>query len=298
MAPAGKQKPQAQGPAPAPPLLECAPSKYVDLSPVLPWTAAESSEHGRTLIWPGAIEKRPASKVVYPFFLHSIFVGLLPHFPSFFTTILNHYRIHALHLKPNSILLLSVFAFYYKAFVGVRPSVSLFRHFFSLGLHDSAHWDANPRLEEPKGMPEMIYVWSSAKPSDPRAMPIVERFSRDISTRRLTGGMIVKDLPTKELNGAVAVLLGGDPRDLPEALGPLYRRDDWAILFAVLPVFNEWGIFPAEGSNPVEVWSDDAFGGEDSEKTVGDCPPNAPPCRRATFCKILKMMMPPARSPS
>ncbi|KAE8799914.1 protein CLT2, chloroplastic-like [Hordeum vulgare] len=57
-----KQKPETQGPALAPPLLECALSKNVDLTPVLPWTADESNEHGRTLIWPSATAKRPASK--------------------------------------------------------------------------------------------------------------------------------------------------------------------------------------------------------------------------------------------
>ncbi|KAE8782718.1 hypothetical protein D1007_43868 [Hordeum vulgare] len=93
-----KQKPEAQGPTPAPPLLECTLSKDVDLAAMLPWTAVESNENGHTLIWPGAIEKRPASKVVYPFFLHSISARLVPPFSSFFTAILNHYRIQALHL--------------------------------------------------------------------------------------------------------------------------------------------------------------------------------------------------------
>ncbi|KAE8770314.1 hypothetical protein D1007_57957 [Hordeum vulgare] len=112
MAPAGKQKLETHGPTPAPPLPECALYKDGNLTPMLRWTAADSSEHGRTVIWPGATAKRPASKVVYPIFLHSVFVGLVRPFSSFFTAILNHYGIQALHLQPNSILLLSVFAFY------------------------------------------------------------------------------------------------------------------------------------------------------------------------------------------
>ncbi|KAE8774763.1 hypothetical protein D1007_52787 [Hordeum vulgare] len=122
MAPTGKQKPEAQGPTPAPPLLECALSKDVDLSPMLPWTVAESNKHGRTLIWPGPIKKRLASKV-----------------------------------------------------------------------------DANPRLEEPKGLPEKTSACSSAKLSDPRAVPILERFSSDISASRLTRGMIVKEFLAQRL---------------------------------------------------------------------------------------------------
>ncbi|KAE8775476.1 hypothetical protein D1007_52033 [Hordeum vulgare] len=53
--------------------------------------------------------------------------------------------------------------------------------------------DANPRLEEPKGLPEKTSAWSSAKLSDPRAAPVLERFSRSIGAKRLTGGIIVKE---------------------------------------------------------------------------------------------------------
>ncbi|KAE8806333.1 hypothetical protein D1007_17488 [Hordeum vulgare] len=131
MEPAGKQKPKAQGPAPAPPLLECALSMDVDLVPVVPWTAAESNEHRRTPIWPGAIDEHTASKTVYPFFLHIVFAGLVLPFSSFFTAVRNHYTIQALHLQPNYVLL------------GVQPSVALFRHFITLHLHDSTHSSAS-----------------------------------------------------------------------------------------------------------------------------------------------------------
>ncbi|KAE8781494.1 hypothetical protein D1007_45183 [Hordeum vulgare] len=98
MAPAGKQKPEIQGPALAPPLLECALSKDADLAPAILWNVADSNEHGRTLIWLGVAAEQPASKEVYPFFLHSVFAGMVPPFSSFFTAILNHYGIQALHL--------------------------------------------------------------------------------------------------------------------------------------------------------------------------------------------------------
>ncbi|KAE8788560.1 hypothetical protein D1007_37381 [Hordeum vulgare] len=139
MAPADKQKPETQGLAPAPPLLECSLSKDVDLTLVLPWTADEYREDGRTLILPGTTAKQPVLKAVYPFFLYSIFAVLVPPFSLFFIAILNHYGIQGLLLMPNSILLMSVFAFYYEAFIGVRPLVALFCHFFSLCLHDGAH---------------------------------------------------------------------------------------------------------------------------------------------------------------
>ncbi|KAE8774441.1 hypothetical protein D1007_53216 [Hordeum vulgare] len=43
-------------------------------------------------------------------------------------------EIHALHLDPRSILLLSSFAFLWEASLGVPPSVVLLRHFFSVRL--------------------------------------------------------------------------------------------------------------------------------------------------------------------
>ncbi|KAE8793596.1 hypothetical protein D1007_31755 [Hordeum vulgare] len=208
MAPAGKQKSETQGPTPAPPLLECAVSKDSDLAHVLPWTAPESNKHGRTLIWPNIATKWPSSKAIYPFFLHSIFVGLVPPFSIFFTAILNHYGNQALHVQPNSILLMP--------------------------LWDYQAGDDELRLRS-------------------------------------------QDLPTKDLNTVVAILLGGEPGDLLEALGPLYHLDDLADLIAMLPVFDEQGLFPAEGSGPVEVSSDDTSDGEDSEKTVEDGPASPPP---------------------
>ncbi|KAE8779017.1 hypothetical protein D1007_47995 [Hordeum vulgare] len=195
MAPASKQKPETQGPALAPPLLECALSKDADLTPVLPWTAAESNEHGRTLIWPGATAKRTATKAVYPFFLHSIFAGLVPPFSSFFTAILNHYGIQALHLQPQLHLTRVRLCFLLRGLPAEGSNLLLkagkkvenFRHRWVL----MSLKEANPGLEMLKGLPEKTSAWSSAKLSDPRAAPILERFSRDISAKRLTGGMIV-----------------------------------------------------------------------------------------------------------
>ncbi|KAE8774839.1 hypothetical protein D1007_52743 [Hordeum vulgare] len=234
MAPASKLKPEGHGSAMASPLLDCALSKDADLVPMLPWTAMESSEHGRTLIFPGAIEESPAPGAVYPFFLHNIYVGLVPPFSEFFPAVLDHYGIQVLHLQPNSILLLSVFAFYCEDFVGVQPLVTLLRHFFSLRLNEGAHlsacasfvaaqsnnvllkagkklenfrhrWvlmclkEANPWLEDLKELPDKTFAWISAKVSDPRDVPVLERFSRDISAKRLTGRMIVKEFLAQRL---------------------------------------------------------------------------------------------------
>ncbi|KAE8779046.1 hypothetical protein D1007_47970 [Hordeum vulgare] len=81
--------------------------------------------------------------------------------------------------------------------------------------------------------------------------------------------------PAKELSRVVATLLGGDLGDLPEALGPLYRLDDEADVIAGLPVFDEWGLLPVEGSRLVEVPYGNTSGEGDSEKTVDDYPASA-----------------------
>ena len=47
---------------------------------------------------------------------------------------LEHYQIYMLHLDPQVVTLLAVFAFVCEAMVGIAPSVALFRHFFSLHL--------------------------------------------------------------------------------------------------------------------------------------------------------------------
>ncbi|KAE8813518.1 hypothetical protein D1007_09345 [Hordeum vulgare] len=69
-----------------------------------------------------------------PLHIHPLLSGVLPPFSSFFVAVLTHYQIHALHLDPSSLGILSAFAFLCKAFVGVTPSVELLCHFFSLEL--------------------------------------------------------------------------------------------------------------------------------------------------------------------
>ncbi|KAE8798613.1 hypothetical protein D1007_26098 [Hordeum vulgare] len=197
MAPAGKKKPEKHGPAPASLLLDCSLSKDTDLVPVLPWTTAECSEHGRTLI---CLTAEGVAR-------------------------------EDIRLELGEALRLSV-------------------------------------------------------------VPVLERFSRDISAKRQTGGMILKeflaqrfapiqahsrplweyrasddelrlrsrDLTREDMSRVFEILLGGDPGNLPEALGPLYRRDDRTNLVAVMPVFNERGLLPAEGSGLVEVPSSDTSG--------------------------------------
>ena len=68
----------------------------------------------------------------YPLFVSAIVAGLVPSFSEFFFSVLRHYNIQALHLHSNSVLLLAIFSYYCEAHVGVKPSVALLRHYFSL----------------------------------------------------------------------------------------------------------------------------------------------------------------------
>ena len=71
-----------------------------------------------------------------PIFIDALWAGLIPPFSGFFNVVLEHYQIHMLHLDPQSVTLLAVFAFVCEAMAGIAPSVALLRHFFSLHLID------------------------------------------------------------------------------------------------------------------------------------------------------------------
>jgi hypothetical protein len=75
---------------------------------------------------------------VLPFFLFSIFAGMVP---PFLLAILETYGIYAIHLHPRSIALLAVFAYACEAWICIKPLVAYFRHLFSLwpsGLNQSS----------------------------------------------------------------------------------------------------------------------------------------------------------------
>ena len=61
-----------------------------------------------------------------------IMLGLVPPFSSFFLEVLESYQIQLHHLTPNSIFILATFAYVCEMFIGVRPSLDLFRSFFFL----------------------------------------------------------------------------------------------------------------------------------------------------------------------
>ena len=79
-------------------------------------TAASTNEHGAT-------ELRPAgsrlTETFYPIFLHTLYTGLVPPFSEFLLAILEVYQIQLLHLHPNSILILAIFAHFCEAYIEI-----------------------------------------------------------------------------------------------------------------------------------------------------------------------------------
>jgi hypothetical protein len=87
--------------------------------------ATAFNENGHTVCHPASrhgLEARDAR-------IFSCFVvaGLVPPMFLFFHDVLAAYGLHLAHLHPNAVVMLAIFQHLYEAFVGVYPSVALFR---------------------------------------------------------------------------------------------------------------------------------------------------------------------------
>nr|CAE04375.1 OSJNBa0027G07.13 [Oryza sativa Japonica Group] len=98
----------------------------------LPRRFMPESATGREVVELG--EGRPAPH--YPgrsvFFLSFAMAGLVPPFSSFFMDVLEFYDLQMAHLTPNAVMTLAIFAHLCEMFIGVRPSLRLFRWFFTV----------------------------------------------------------------------------------------------------------------------------------------------------------------------
>ena len=75
-------------------------------------TVGESNERGKMELRLASDAPEPEGSTFFPFFSSSVIVGLVPPFSDFFYEVLDHYGLQALHLHPNSVLPLSIFAYY------------------------------------------------------------------------------------------------------------------------------------------------------------------------------------------
>src|SRR4051812_31139507 len=195
----------------------------------------------------------------YPLFVSSIAAGLVPPFSEFFFSVLRHYKLQALHLHPNSVLLLAIFAYYCVAHVGVQPSVALLRHYFYLRTSRGSasacasfityggaiaiskpgkriegfrsKWvlaDAgriHPRLILPTDLPKSSGDWGRAELTDPCAKLVLEKMDTGLrpasmAAARLTGALLLRQF----LEHQLALLqqyspLMWRPHSSPAALG-------------------------------------------------------------------------------
>jgi hypothetical protein len=93
---------------------------------------SKNSEWGATRIWHGRTLRDTLPITTQPFFLFSVFAGMVPTFFPFLLVILETYEIQAIHLHPRSVALLAVFTYACEAWIGIKPSVAYFCHLFSL----------------------------------------------------------------------------------------------------------------------------------------------------------------------
>ena len=76
---------------------------------------------GAAMLKVGSALPEDKGSTFYPLFVSAIFAGLVPPFSEFFLDVLRQYNLQALHLHPNSVLLLAIFAYYCEAHVGLMP---------------------------------------------------------------------------------------------------------------------------------------------------------------------------------
>src|SRR3954466_12354583 len=174
----------------------------------------------------------------YPLFISSITAGLVPPFSEVFLAVLRHYDLQALHLHPNSILLLAIFAYNCEAHVGVQPSVALLHQYFYLRVTRGfpsacasfvacggamaisnpgkriegfrSKWvlvdvgRIHPRLILPTEQPVSSSDWSREELMDPRTKPVLEKMDVNlkpagVAAARLTGASLLREFLEHQL---------------------------------------------------------------------------------------------------
>ena len=108
----------------SPPCLPLLAAPAEGLGKVSSALATTFNECERTTSWPTSHFSIDRIVTEVPYFADALWAGLVPPFSDFFNAMLSHYQIHMMHLGPESIAVLSVFAFVCEAMVGIPPSVA------------------------------------------------------------------------------------------------------------------------------------------------------------------------------
>ena len=93
--------------------------------------STETRAHPRTPVLSAEASKSKRCPKGYHFFPVFFYCGLCPPFLDFFCDIMSTYGFHLLDFTPNTVLTMVVFAHLCENFVGIHPSVALFRHYFT-----------------------------------------------------------------------------------------------------------------------------------------------------------------------
>ena len=91
------------------------------------WGREVPKGHGAPKVFAEGKEDPPDS---YRFFCAYFICGLCPPFSEFFEAIMNIYGFHLLDFTRNAMATMAIFAHLCENFIGVRPNVDLFCHFF------------------------------------------------------------------------------------------------------------------------------------------------------------------------
>jgi hypothetical protein len=95
---------------------------------LLGWTTLELS--GKIRAGSSSLNDLVAGEFVL--FNSYITCGLVPPIPSFFLLLLEEFGLQLQHLTPHSVLLVAVFIHFMEMFMGARPYVAIFSHFYAL----------------------------------------------------------------------------------------------------------------------------------------------------------------------
>ena len=92
--------------------------------------ASEDIEHRATV--PQHAEAPPSDLGSLDIRVFSCFLilGLVPPMSHFFQAVMAAFSLHLAQLHPNALLGLAIFQHFCETFVGVLPSIALFRHYF------------------------------------------------------------------------------------------------------------------------------------------------------------------------
>ena len=157
--------------------------------------AGRHNKHAATLLTATRFGRYASG--LYPFFVNFFFAGLVPPFSPFMEEILACYQICILHLHPNAILTLAIFAYFCEAYLGMAPSVVFFRSFYALRSMVPGESSDCMSFRIADGMAGILIpmVWGADKRPITRVTKKVEEFRQKWLLVDIGGSNAFYDIP-------------------------------------------------------------------------------------------------------